>query len=325
VRDVISLPEPFTPPWSLHDEPDRPLDEHAQLCSCMTCEEALLAQAVTTPRLPLALRTEADRVVVTLEYLVEVMQVDRTLEPLMYVVGDRVRSLYVPVEWWRVPSWRRWWSLSCHEDETAAGRRHPRHRVAKRQSKAARRAAERRVRADAPPPGPPVQFAELASVVAPWRSQHRGLVNEVRQHALAHGESLHADTIAMILAARETPMFEDQRRPIGRWTKRDLIDFLSVDLFNWCSIRQVLLPDQVPEALSHLLEVLVATDALDDDSDPLDELSKPLRCYGGLEATGQRRPESDNESERERCECYVTYRGPSHGELRARLSAEVTR
>jgi hypothetical protein len=69
----------------------------------------------------------------------------------------------------------------------------------------------------------------------------------------------------------------------------------------------------------------VATDALDDDSDPLDELSKPLRCYGGLEATGQRRPESDNESERERCECYVTYRGPSHGELRARLSAEVTR
>jgi hypothetical protein len=70
VRDVVSLPEPFTPPWSLHDEPDRPLDEHAQICACITYEQALLAQAVTTPRLPIALRTEADRVVVNLQYLV---------------------------------------------------------------------------------------------------------------------------------------------------------------------------------------------------------------------------------------------------------------
>jgi len=38
--------------------------------------------------------------VVTLEYLDEVMRVDRTLEPLMYVPGDRVRSIFVPVDWW---------------------------------------------------------------------------------------------------------------------------------------------------------------------------------------------------------------------------------
>jgi hypothetical protein len=70
----------------------------------------------------------------------------------------------------------------------------------------------------------------------------------------------------------------------------DLIQFLTADVFNWCSIRCVLLPADVPEAMWHLLDVLVATDALDHDSDPLDELRKPLRCYGGLDGSGRDGP-----------------------------------
>jgi hypothetical protein len=70
----------------------------------------------------------------------------------------------------------------------------------------------------------------------------------------------------------------------------DLIQFLTADEFNWCSIRRVLRPADAPEAMWRLLSVLVATDALDHDSDPLDGLRKPLRCYGGLDGSGRHGP-----------------------------------
>jgi len=117
--------------------------------------------------------------VVTLEHLDEVMLVDRILEPLMYVPGDRVRSIFVPVDF---------------------------------------------------------------------------------------------DVVA-------TPV-----------VVVDLIQFLPADVFNWCSIRRVLLPADVPEAMWHLLDVLVATEPLDHDSDPLDHLRMPLRCYGGLDGSGRHGP-----------------------------------
>jgi hypothetical protein len=66
-----------------------------------------------------------------------------------------------------------------------------------------------------------------------------------------------------------------------------LIQFRTVDVFNRCFIRRVLLPADVPEAMWHVLDMLVATDALDHDSDSLNELRKPLRCYGGLDGSGR--------------------------------------
>jgi hypothetical protein len=136
--DAIALPDE-SPLWGAHDHPDRPLDHGAVLCSCVTCEAMILAQAERTPGIGIALATRCDRIVVAAEYLAEVMSVDRTLTPLLYVRDDYVRRLYLPVDgWWFIPP-RRWWSEACHEDEAAAGRRHPRHRVAKRQSDANRR------------------------------------------------------------------------------------------------------------------------------------------------------------------------------------------
>jgi hypothetical protein len=136
--DAVALPDE-SPLWDAHDHPDRPLDHGAVLCSCVTCEAMILAQAERTPGIGIALATRCDRIVVAAEYLAEVMSVDRTLTPLLYVRDDYVRRMYLPVDgWWFVPP-RRWWSEACHEDEAAAGRRHPRHRVAKRQSDANRR------------------------------------------------------------------------------------------------------------------------------------------------------------------------------------------
>jgi hypothetical protein len=315
------VPEPPDVPWSLHDEPGRALDEHVGVCSCVTCEAALIAQAASRPAFPVALRTEADRIVVTLEYLVETMRVDPTLAPLLYVGDDRVRSMYVPVDPWRMRG-RRWWSRSCHEDEDAAARRHPRHRVAKRQSALARRQAVERIRAASPPvPPAEVEFASLAEVIAPHRHRHGKLIAQIRAHALAQGQSLDADVVALVLVAGEHAMAADRRLTVDRWIRRDVIDLLSVDVFNWCSLHRILLPEQVPEAIWHLLGLLAASGALDAASDPLNELRKPLRCYGGLGADGRRR---DDDADRLRCECYVTYRGPSYGELRNAGTSEVT-
>jgi hypothetical protein len=136
--DAVALPD-VSPLWDAHDHPDRPLDPGAILCSCVTCEAMILAQAERTPGIGIALATRCDRILVAAEYLAEVMSADRTLTPLLYVRDDYVRRMYLPVDgWWFVPP-RRWWSEACHEDEAAAGRRHPRHRVAKRQSDANRR------------------------------------------------------------------------------------------------------------------------------------------------------------------------------------------
>jgi hypothetical protein len=136
--DAVALPDE-SPLWDAHDHPDRPLDPGAMLCSCVTCEAMILAHAERTPGVGIALATRCDRIVVAAEYLADVMSADRTLRPLLYVRDDYVRRMYLPVDgWWFVPP-RRWWSEACHEDEAAAGRRHPRHRVAKRQSDANRR------------------------------------------------------------------------------------------------------------------------------------------------------------------------------------------
>ena len=170
--DVVSLPDE-SPLWDAHEHPDRALDAGAMLCSCVTCEAMILAQAERTPGMGIALATRCDRIRVAAEYLAEVMSVDRTLTPLLYVRDDYVRRLCLPVDgWWFVPP-RRWWSEACHDDEAAAGRRHPRHRVAKRQSNANRRRCLEAVEAASAVAGPvaPVTFVPIAGAVRQWRPQ----------------------------------------------------------------------------------------------------------------------------------------------------------
>jgi uncharacterized protein with von Willebrand factor type A (vWA) domain len=192
--DAVSLPDE-SPLWDAHDHPDRPLDLGAMLCSCVTCEAMILAQAERTSGIGIALATRCDRIVVAAEYLAEVMSVDRTLIPLLYVRDDYVRRLYLPVAgWWFVPP-RRWWSEACHEDEAAAGRRHPRHHVAKRQSDANRRRCLEAVDAASVAAGPvaPVSFLPVGEAVRPGRqSRHDELADLAAAGArlLSHARSL---------------------------------------------------------------------------------------------------------------------------------------
>jgi hypothetical protein len=62
VRDVTPVPEPLTRPWWLQHHPDRPLDEHATICACATCEAAIHAQAAIIPGISIGLKTAASRI-----------------------------------------------------------------------------------------------------------------------------------------------------------------------------------------------------------------------------------------------------------------------
>jgi hypothetical protein len=322
--DIVSLPDP-SPLWEAHEHPDRPLDPGAMLCSCVTCEAMILAEAERAPRMAIALATGCDRIVVTAEYLAEVMAVDRTLAPLLYVRDDYVRRLYLPVDgWWFFPP-ERWWSQACRDDEEAAGRRHARHRVAKRQSDANRQRCLEAARAASASYGPvtPVSFVPVTEAVRPWRQRHRLLLAELGAWALSCGRSVDLDLVALILAARETGF---DKAPPGSWTRTGVHHCVSIDVPNWCTRASVLWPEGVPAALWQFLDFLVASDRLDRVSDPIDELRKPLMCYGDLDRSGRERehdaetgdgaqPGADAGDPPIRCECYVRYRGPTHGEL----------
>ncbi len=322
--DVVSLPD-SSPLWEAHEHPDRALDPGAILCSCATCEAVIRAQAGRTPGMGFGLATCCDRILVAAEYLAEVMAVDRTLAPLLYVRDDYVRRLYLPVDGWWFFKPGRWWSEACHEDEAAAGRRHPRHRVAKRQSDANRRRWLEAVDAASASAVPvaPVNVVPVAEAVRPWRQRHRRLLAELGVWALSCGRSVDLDLVALILGAHETGC---RKTPLDSWTRTGVHRCISVDVPNWCVRASVLCPEGVPAALWQLLDFLVATDRLDRDSDPIDELRKPLMCYGGLDRSGREREHvadtggaaesgADADDPLSRCECYVRYRGPTHGEL----------
>jgi hypothetical protein len=322
--DVASLPD-SSPLWEAHEHPDRPLDPGAMLCSCVTCEAMILAQSERTPAMGIALATACDRIVVAADYLAEVMALDRTLTPLLYVRDDYVRRLYLPVDGWWFFKPERWWSEACREDEAATGRRHRRHRVAKRQSDANRRRWHEQAAAASAcaAPTPPATFVAVPEAVRPWRQQHRPLLAELGAWALSCGRSVDLDLVALILAAREAGF---DKGPPGLWTRTDVHRCVSVDVPNWCTRASLLRPIGVPAALWAFLDFMVATERLDRDSDPIEELRKPLMCYGGLDRSGRERvhdptngdaagPDADLGDPSIRCECYVRYRGPTHGEL----------
>jgi hypothetical protein len=322
--DVASLPD-SSPLWEAHEHPDRPLDPGAILCSCVTCEAMILAHAGPKPGMGIAIATRCDRILVAAGYLADVMAVDRSLAPLLYVRDDNVRRLYLPVDGWSFVKPERWWSEVCHEDEAAAGRGHPRHRVAKRQSDANHRRRLEAVDAASAstPPAPAVSFVPVAEAVRPWRQQHRPLLADLGAWALSHGHSVDLDLVALILAAHETGF---DKAPPGSWTRTGVHRCIGIDVPNWCARANVLWPEGVPAALWQLLDFLIATDRLDRDCDPICELRKPLMCYGGLDGSGRERegdadtadaaqPGAWADDQRVGCECYVRYRGPTHGEL----------
>jgi hypothetical protein len=122
-RDVTPLPKPLTPPWCLHDHPDRSVDEHAMFCACATCEAAIHAQAAIIPGASIGLKTAADRIVVTLEYLDEVTGDAGRPHPRAADVRARrpCPLILMPVDWWMASRSRCWsWTRSSSSQPTCS-------------------------------------------------------------------------------------------------------------------------------------------------------------------------------------------------------------
>jgi hypothetical protein len=311
-----AAPAPDEPPlWFAHDHVDRLFDDGTILCPCLDCTEALRREAVRRPRRPMGLKTGGDRIVVTAEYLVEVMEVDDTLDPLFYLPDDYLRDIFVVDGWWPFRRRARWWSLACEEDEEAEGRRPVARRVAKRQP--------RRLRPPSPPlpdlpddefPAP--HLVSLHDAVAHARRRHRGLVTAAGRWALARGLSLPADHVALWAAAVEYGAgygdeYGDVDGVTGPWLRPAFHRFWWSTLWNWCTLAGCRRPADLAESLWHLYGFLADSGRLHPDSDPVPELRKVLVCSGGLGLDGLPREGRAPIP----CECYRDYTGPRHGEL----------
>lgn len=101
-------------PWIAHDAPDRPFDAWTWLDECAVCARALEREAKLRPRLVFCLKTSADRIHVTADYLHEVVSSGQDLESLCYVPDDWVREVFVVGD--SLPARVRWQSLSWQEE-----------------------------------------------------------------------------------------------------------------------------------------------------------------------------------------------------------------
>jgi hypothetical protein len=131
----------------------------------------------------------------------------------------------------------------------------------------------------------PVQLVSLKDAVAPARVEFRERIRAVSRWSLAQGRPVPAEHLALIIEAKV--QWRD-RASLDHWTRTGVYQHLRCDVFNWCSLHRVLVPDGVPESLWTYLHFLDEHGLLAEGSDPLRRLLDPLRCYGGLGPDGTR-------------------------------------
>jgi hypothetical protein len=81
--------------WVAHERPDRPLAYGAWLCDCGACYRSLEAAVAASPRLPIVLKTSADRIVVSASRAQREWQERGTLEGLLLLSYDYIREVFV--------------------------------------------------------------------------------------------------------------------------------------------------------------------------------------------------------------------------------------
>ena len=101
-------------PWVAHEAPDRPFDAWMWLDDCQACVKALAREASDRPRLVFCLKTSADRIHVTAEYLYETMSSGQSVDSLCYVAEDWVREVFVVNG--SLPPTVQWRSLTLQEE-----------------------------------------------------------------------------------------------------------------------------------------------------------------------------------------------------------------
>jgi hypothetical protein len=101
--------------WVAHDWPDRPLAYGAWLCDCATCYRSLAVAAAANPRMPIVLKTSADRIVVSASRARREWQERGALEGLLLLSYDYIREVFVaegPPPRWDGDFWSLTQSLS---------------------------------------------------------------------------------------------------------------------------------------------------------------------------------------------------------------------
>jgi hypothetical protein len=124
---------------------------------------------------------------------------------------------------------------------------------------------------------------------------------DVRRWALAAGRPLDAGVLGLILAAKT--WYSDE--PLDRWSRIRVYQTLYSGVWNWCTVHSVVFPEDLPEVLWRYLSYLEETQQFEEGSDPVRELRRPLRCYGGLGTGGLPAPAN---APRVKCVCKVPYR-----------------
>jgi hypothetical protein len=137
----------------------------------------------------------------------------------------------------------------------------------------------------------------LPPLAAPLRAR----VLDVRRWALAAGRRVDAGVLGLILAAKTWHTDE----PLDRWSRIGVYQSLYSGVWNWCTVHGARFPDDLPEVLWRYLSYLEETRQFEKGSDPVRELRRPLRCYGGLGPDGLPAPA---DAPRVKCVCKVPYR-----------------
>ena len=168
----------------------------------------------------------------------------------------------------------------------------------------------------------------LAGAVAPTSHRYREIIDASRRWSISQCCWLPPDLVALTIAAstlrdeRSDVITPDDAAPGGFWTRQTVNALLMRDLPEWCAVHGVSRPYAFPEALWRYFDFLVATGRLHPGSDPLEELRRPLRCYGQLGPSGRWEPDDINDPGP--CVCYERYLGPTHGDGMRLAGADTT-
>jgi hypothetical protein len=112
--------------WVAHERPDQPLAYGAWLCDCGACLRSLEVAAAAHPRLPIVLKTSADRIVVSASRALREWQERGALEGLLLLSYDYIREVFVgdaPPPRWDGEFWSLHQSLSRKNRRARRGTR----------------------------------------------------------------------------------------------------------------------------------------------------------------------------------------------------------
>lgn len=170
------------------------------------------------------------------------------------------------------------------------------------------------------------RVSALEATVAPAKIKYRVLIEDIAAWAETHDRPVDHDVLALVLLGRERleRWFTGIETRGHYWTRKQVNHLISIDIPNVCALNALDRPDNYHEHVWLLLGHLAEAGFLHFDSDSIDQLRAPLRCFGELDAEGRPRARSvgaelfagdESSDDLEPCRCYW----PTRKQLELRL------